>query len=467
MHKSCSERRNITVINKNLIWCSKKCAEDAIKLEDNIIDSMKQYEDTIKSLRKEIEEKDRYIQRLKICNRDLEQEMLEFDQISHRKIEEQSLVITELKDEIRKSLAESRIMTKTTSKILVDTGTQTTYLSHRSPNKTQSVVCQTESKLNCSSSTQTETELVQHGSTQTELSEEEIEEVRYLNALLKINVTKSTQTSPQPKKCLETKPPYTKQNDTETKGKRHPSKPQLILLTNLKLGELMNFKEYTNHTFDINMQYIHKGCFDDLVVHTENYVHRLNSQDALVMLLGPENAITGKGINLDRLQKLIMNTKQTNVFISACPLSGNRSVLNNFIQKINSEIKQSVDNTNITFIETTQIIPPQIITSIISWEYQSLNNLIKHISKKLQSTLRENEGLERRLQGLRQDMGCGRAPQENKSKVNIIQNLKIKSPNKNLQNTPVSATVTHQTQISPIVPKNYFFRPTNNEDTGW
>lgn len=475
IHKSCSERRNFTVISKNLIWCSEKCAEDAVKLEENFANTIKHYEDTIKKLQKEIEEKDRYTQRLKTLNMDLEQEMLEFDHKSEQKIQEQNSVINELKSEMQQTLEESLNISKNTPKSFVDSSTQTTYLSQESTTKTQPATVQTESKLNTSFSTQTEDLQVQQGSTQTELSEQEMEEVRLVNALLRINVTKSTQTSMSPValpgKCAEPNPPNKKQNNTQHKSIEgiETSKPQLFLLTNSPArGLSMKFKELTNHTFDINMQYIYKGSFDDLVVHAENYIHKLKAQDALVIFVGPVNAITAKGISLEKLQRLITNARQTNVFICACPLSQNRPILNKFIRKINSDIKQATADSNITYIETPRLISPQIITSTIYWEHYWLNNLITHICQQLQSALNENKDFATRLHKLRQNTSYRQTPQKNKNKINIIKNITIRSAIKNVHSTSaLMASATQQTQISPITPKHCFFRSTKHKDAGW
>lgn len=476
MHKSCSERRNITVINKNLIWCSEKCAENAVKPEDSVTDSMRHYEVTIQNLEKEIQEKDRYIQRLKTLNKDLEQEMLEYDHKSEKIILEQSREIVELKNEMKQSLEESLNIHKNILKTTVDMGTQTIFLAQTNM-KTHSIECQTMTERINSCKQTEKPPHTPNGDTQTELSEEQIEEARLLNALIKINITKSTQTPIWPDQYKEEK--LLKPTPIRSKQKLDTGKPQLLLLTNAKLrGFGRIFKEYTNNGFDINMQYIHKGTFDDLIARSQNYIHKMKSQDAILLFVGPENAIKDKGIKSIQLQNLYKNGKPANVLVAACPFSKNRTILNKFIKKNNLELKRATENTNITYIETSQIIKAQKITTSICWGHQCLNNLIKHVCEKLCTTegtkkfqgtpikasLNQNEEFELRLQKIRQSASDKQTPLGQVRCINIIENIQVKSPLETTQNKPG----TQQTQtISPVAKKNCFFCYPRHNDTGW
>lgn len=63
-HKKCRERIKdpVTVIRDNLIWCSRQCCEMSSETDPDMIDSLKQIIDDLKS---ELEQKTRYIERLK------------------------------------------------------------------------------------------------------------------------------------------------------------------------------------------------------------------------------------------------------------------------------------------------------------------------------------------------------------------------------------------------------------------
>ncbi|CAG9773929.1 unnamed protein product [Ceutorhynchus assimilis] len=350
----------------------------------------------IQKLEKDNLERELHIKRLREHNEFLEEEIIQFDSTSESTIGNLKSQILFLKSQIEELKSHS-------NKKTVDAQTQT--LPQMKP-ANYTVGMQTISNPTCELGIQTDTEtesktttniitLEAHTQTlaeikltnnaagtqtiscelgtQTELTEEALEEVMYSNALKTIHLDKGTQTSSE----IQAEDPN---NQTLESDQKTSQKPQAFLITNSEMKGLVGiFKACTRKSYDISYRYLHRATINDLFSHAESYANKIRVNDLLIIFTGNEDACRNTSLNKD-FRKLA--SSRGKVFVAGCPFSTNRPVLNKFIQKTNFNLEESLRNTPITYISTS-LMQQQKMTTKICWEYQGLVKLINYLLVKI------------------------------------------------------------------------------------
>lgn len=133
-------------------------------------------------------------------------------------------------------------------------------------------------------------------------------------------------------------------------GKRNndntATKPQLLVIgardSVIGCGKLL--KKYSNSKYDINSQYKTGVMFDQIVEDALEFSRNFTKRDFVIVFVGCENAIRGKSILRDQVDKLILISKNSNLIVIGSSFACDRKVLNNFIYKDNITAQRSIQN---------------------------------------------------------------------------------------------------------------------------
>lgn len=504
VHKSCWDRtRNWTHIQDHKIYCSNTCkieGEKQVKLRERLEEQGQKLED----LENEIKQKIKYIEKLETTKASFLNDVCETEQYWQ---DENYKLKTEI-HELKSLLLKNKLNTKEeTSRKVVETGCQTDKTENRS------AACQTLTKMVTSSSqtdvkkrksiatdiaTQTliETAVSKSCCTQTELEEDQVQEMLLLNALMKICVNKSVQTdtqaqehSDQAREMVEV--PVEIEVDTYT----HSRKPQMLIVTNSNLhGIIPIIKQTTANGYDINYQFEHKGMLGNMLDCAEKYKHKMTKNDAVVIINGPDTARRGSKVGKEVFDRFLTSLAHTNIITIGCILTMNRPVLNQFMESINNTLK-SLCSENCHYIDPNICIARRHVSKVSLWHHKPNQTDLKRLvdlmvkpllvkqrqrnqyQKSAQEVHLENEEFAKRLERLRSNdvIISKKSPPE----INILQSNEVMPS----QTSPITAW--HLQEGSPIEDtlqatedpsckrptnktKNSFFRTTNQlSDTGW
>lgn len=326
-------------MEQNLIWCSADCENNNYSDEnDEAIVALK---GVIKELKKDLESKDSYINRLKRNSAAFENDVEELESKLLGENEAYQLKINELQQKLEDR---DRLINSPTNPSAVDIGNQTVLKVNNAQTQTTFLTRSLETQ------TSTEEVLVQTSETQTKtfLYEDKGTETSLMKVNNSSSQTKLTWCSNSQKRKVNTRMANKDKNDNtalttctervkaaSTGDRNDPvflkvNKPQLLLIGNnneLK-GLSMLFKRRTSSTYDINFQYSDRPLLIEEIVNLNAGLSlKFTKDDYVVLFAGSQNALRQQLPSKQFLKNLVEQYKNTNLLIIGPTYIPNRKIL--------------------------------------------------------------------------------------------------------------------------------------------
>lgn len=349
-HKSCLERtRHYTIINDNIIWCSKDCSEKATLHEPDAIDDLR---NIIKDLKDELDQKTEYITRLKRTSISYQNDMAEIESEYERKFEEQrkkienqETVIKQLQqNNEKKSLVDNCSQTVSTKRI--QTGSQTSIAYAAIGTQTPQ---SPELKNNSAQTNTIEPLAFSNAQTQTEVINEQLHAISTRHSFIAREQGIPETENSHSNFAVD----HVNGSSSHTANKLYRKHQMLIVgVESQTKGLGMHFKTSCQSNFDINCQYTHNATVEDLLNRYFSLLQRLTKDDVAVFCTGTKDAILGRVIGEDSWLKLMNLSRNTNLIIIGPAYSLQRPVLDCFIYEFNMDIHKHVhaDKNNSVFL---------------------------------------------------------------------------------------------------------------------
>lgn len=130
-------------------------------------------------------------------------------------------------------------------------------------------------------------------------------------------------------------------------------KQLLIMGGNNARGTGTLLKNLTNKTFDTNCQFDDRFKLSELICECSKLCKKFNRDDYVLVFIPSFDAIIGRNITKDEMDRLARETSHTNLIVIGCGYHLNRPVLNSFIHGINNFVISYLHEVNIPFVPLT------------------------------------------------------------------------------------------------------------------
>ena len=130
-------------------------------------------------------------------------------------------------------------------------------------------------------------------------------------------------------------------------------KQLLVMGGNNAKGTGTLFKNITNKTFDINCQSDDRFKLSELICECSRLCKDFNRDDYVFVFIPNFDAIIGRSITKEEMDRLARETSHTNLIVIGCGYHSNRPVLNSFIHGINTFVISYLYELNIPFVPLT------------------------------------------------------------------------------------------------------------------
>lgn len=387
IHPSCWKRTNqqYAIINENLIYCSNLCKQAIDDIDkENVFDDLRRI---ITELRAETDEKTKHINRLKRNSTTLVEEAEKSETQLLDEIDSLKQIINQLKKRVMELTSENNANHK------VEYNTNYTQTVHT---RTYDSETQTGEPTCCNTTTQTEV-TSRHTAIQTDILPEVsanpnnnieilIAENRKMLDQIDVLSTENSKLSSSLEEMYSLKDNFitsietlTAENQTflndlkkanskillmqevlpsqqstvkSTAGEylqeKH-RKPQVLVYGNRTCTKGIGWliKTFSSSRYDTCSHFPEmQKTFDDLVMDAARMAQKLTRSDFLILFAGNVNALRGTIAGNLCWSNVAEISRNTNLIIVTPPFCDNRKILNNFIYKLNMDIKKQMNGAN-------------------------------------------------------------------------------------------------------------------------